>query len=156
MATQYVPIGGGGANFDAIYPVGAIYLSTNATSPDILFGVGHWTRIADKFLLCGMTTYTPGGTGGAVKLVADNLPNHTHNCSNPGNHNHDNYAIASNYGGSRCTYGFASEGGSGSYRYSVWGMGAGGHSHTVDGGGKETPDDFLPPYMSVYAWYRDT
>lgn len=57
------------ANFtflDAIYPVGSIYLSTTSTNPSSFLG-GTWTRITDRFLMCGGTTYTPGTTGGAAK-----------------------------------------------------------------------------------------
>ena len=57
------------------YPVGAIYLSTDATSPASLFG-GTWERIAEGRTLYGAgtlgdTTYTAGGT------VDAGLPNIT-------------------------------------------------------------------------------
>lgn len=51
-----------------IYPVGAIYISTVATNPGTLFGVGTWTQIQDRFLLCAGTTYTGGATGGAATI----------------------------------------------------------------------------------------
>lgn len=46
------------------YPVGAIYISTNSTSPASLFG-GTWQQIKDTFILAAGDTYTAGGTGGA-------------------------------------------------------------------------------------------
>lgn len=46
-----------------IYPVGAIYISTNSTSPQTLFG-GTWQQIQDTFLLAAGSTYTAGDTGG--------------------------------------------------------------------------------------------
>ena len=49
-----------------IYPVGAVYISTVATNPGTLFGVGTWTQIQDRFLLCAGSTYAAGGTGGAA------------------------------------------------------------------------------------------
>lgn len=45
---------------DAIYPVGAIYMSMNATSPATLFG-GTWERIG-----VGRTLVSAGGGDGAV------------------------------------------------------------------------------------------
>lgn len=38
------------AIMQAAYPVGALYLSTSATSPATLFGFGTWERIEDTFL----------------------------------------------------------------------------------------------------------
>lgn len=45
------------------YPVGAIYVSVNSTSPASLFG-GTWTQIKDVFLLGAGDTYSNGATGG--------------------------------------------------------------------------------------------
>lgn len=49
--------------FDAIYPVGSIYLSVNNTDPSTLFG-GTWVQIKDQFLLSAGDTYAGGSTGG--------------------------------------------------------------------------------------------
>ena len=49
--------------FNLIYPVGSIYMSTNNTSPAVLFG-GKWEQIKDRFLLCSGNTYKNGTTGG--------------------------------------------------------------------------------------------
>lgn len=64
---------------DLIYPVGAIYMSVNSTSPQILFG-GSWERIRDKFLLSAGSTYSAGATGGESThtLSSDEMPKHTH------------------------------------------------------------------------------
>lgn len=63
----------------AIYPIGSIYLSVNATSPATLFG-GTWTQIKDKFLLGSGNTYALGTTGGEAThvLTAAELPVHFH------------------------------------------------------------------------------
>lgn len=72
----------------AVYPVGAIYMSTVATDPATLFGFGTWERIAGKFLL-GATdngssgaSQAAGNTGGAatVTLTAaqSGVPAHSH------------------------------------------------------------------------------
>ena len=69
---------------NAIYPVGAIYISVNSTDPSTLFG-GNWTRIQDKFLLSAGSSYTAGNTGGAASvtsggtaLTTNQIPAHTH------------------------------------------------------------------------------
>lgn len=66
--------------FDMVYPVGAIYMSTNDVDPSTLFG-GTWQRIEDKFLLSKGSTYnTLGATGGAttVSLTQSQMPRHNH------------------------------------------------------------------------------
>lgn len=45
------------------YPVGAIYLSVNNTSPASIFG-GTWEKIENKFLLSSGSDYLLGETGG--------------------------------------------------------------------------------------------
>lgn len=64
---------------DTVYPVGAIYMSVNSTSPASLFG-GTWTQLKDRFLLGAGSSYTNGDTGGAktVTLTESQIPNHTH------------------------------------------------------------------------------
>ena len=61
------------------YPVGAIYISGNNTSPAYYFG-GTWEKIEDKFLLAAGSTYTAGDTGGAetVTLTTATMPKHRH------------------------------------------------------------------------------
>ena len=60
---------------EMIYPVGSIYISANATSPETLFG-GTWERITDRFLLAAGSTYAAGSTGGnaSVNLTKNNIP----------------------------------------------------------------------------------
>lgn len=49
-----------------LYPVGSIYMSTNATNPKDLFGIGEWEQIKDTFLMSAGTTYGAGTTGGTA------------------------------------------------------------------------------------------
>ena len=80
--------------WETIYPVGSIYMCTNAASPAILFG-GEWERLKDRFLLgagdtyeAGATggaasqSYTPGGSVGSTALTADQIPSHAHGLNN--------------------------------------------------------------------------
>lgn len=62
--------------WNLIYPIGALYLSVLATSPEILFG-GTWLQIFDKFLLAGGPTYSPGSSGGTANHTHTS-PSHTH------------------------------------------------------------------------------
>lgn len=57
----------------SLYPIGAIYLSTVATSPASTLG-GTWERIKDRFLLAAGDTYANGTTGGSAT--------HTHGLEN--------------------------------------------------------------------------
>lgn len=69
----------GGKTFSEImltlYPVGAVYISANSTSPASLFG-GTWESIGGRFLLGADSTYTAGSTGGEAThtLTANELP----------------------------------------------------------------------------------
>ena len=65
--------------FDLIYPVGAIYISVNATSPETLFG-GTWEQLHDVFLLASSSSHALGSTGGEEThtLTRNEIPNHTH------------------------------------------------------------------------------
>ena len=64
---------------DLTYPVGSIYMSVNATSPQTLFG-GTWTRLVDRMLIGAGSYYKVGDTGGETthRLTANEIPYHTH------------------------------------------------------------------------------
>ena len=125
---------------DMIYPVGSIYISASATSPETLFG-GTWESIGGRFLLGADATYAAGSTGGeaAHKLTVDETASHIHNGliwagSTPisGNNGTDAHYISLNWntGDSNST----------------------GFSTTKAGG--DQPHNNMPPYLSVYMWQR--
>jgi hypothetical protein len=63
------------------YPVGSIYISTEATNPSGIFG-GTWEVFSAGRVLVGAGSgYTAGTEGGntTFELTADNLPKHKHN-----------------------------------------------------------------------------
>ena len=116
----------------AMYPIGAIYISTEPTSPAELFG-GSWERVKDAFLLAAGDTYGAGAAGGAAthKLTIDEMPKH------------------------RFTTGpYATSVGSGNNYYAtvqapvVYGTG---YTNYL---GADKPFDILPPYLTVYVWKR--
>lgn len=72
-----------------IYPVGAVYISVNSTSPASLFG-GVWERLKDTFLLANGDTYAADTTGGSATktITVNNLPAHNHTVNSSGAHTH--------------------------------------------------------------------
>lgn len=51
-----------------VYPIGAVYMSTSATSPATLFG-GTWAQLKDRFLLAAGDSYSVNATGGYTDAV---------------------------------------------------------------------------------------
>lgn len=163
------------ANPLAAYPVGAYYISSNSTSPAVLFG-GTWTQIQNRMILAAGSSYSVGATGGSAtkKLITDNLPPHIHSCGQAGSHNHQRgsmnitgtfrggrdglsgaFSRASDYErgmdatytGTNITFD-ASDGWTGSTTT------AGTHSHSIESTGKGTAFDIMPPYIVAYVWRR--
>lgn len=117
---------------DAVYPVGSIYISTNSTSPESLWG-GSWVQLEDRFLLGAGATYTAGSVGGEAEhtLTEEEIPEHWHDGVR-------RYSAGS-YPGSASTG--ASSGSDDA------------ETHTdIAGGGK--PHNNMPPYIAVYMWQR--
>lgn len=114
-----------------VYPVGAVYVSADSTSPASLFG-GTWEQLKDRFLLGAGDTYDAGDTGGAaaVTLTIDQIPSHSHTL-----HSRSVYSGGGNYI-AICNEANAT----GSY---VSGSRGGGEAHNN-----------MPPYVAVYMWKR--
>ena len=139
--TQYLSKKGTWINiFDKIYPVGAIYISTNNTSPATLFG-GIWVQIKDTFLLAAGDTYAASSTGGASThyhglgsgFAQANLNGNVIRF----NELSDKYWTANARTGG---VGYVSE-----YVDQSWGWALGG---TTDSSSN------MPPYLAVYIWKR--
>ncbi|EAX99441.1 hypothetical protein TVAG_408510 [Trichomonas vaginalis G3] len=139
-----------------LYPIGSIYTSMNSTRPEVVLGFGTWTQIVDRFLYCANSSKE---TGGSKTISGENLPAHSHyidlSTSRDGWHKHrywdwtgmtkgkgydvkDNVQFAIN-----CYLSNTEEGGN--------------HIHRVSGYTQTTGQskDYMPPYMTVYAWYRN-
>lgn len=120
---------------DLVYPVGAVYISMNQTSPHTLFG-GTWTQIQGRFLIGAGTAYPAGSTGGEAThtLTASEIPDHTHSFKYTGQSATTGvnairlYQAASN-------------------QYNAY---SGGQSSNCGGRAHNN----LPPYMAVYMWTR--
>lgn len=145
---QYYKIGGGTytthdfAFLDDLYPVGAVYISTDTTSPASLFG-GTWSAISSGYAL--WTTATSSNDAGGT--ISAGLPNIKGSLTNIGSNSNDAGASGA----------FTKSAGSNSYG-------------NTNSGNKKTNIDFnahnyntiysdsvttvQPPAYKVYAWRR--
>lgn len=118
------------------YPIGSIYMSTEDTSPDTLFG-GTWERITGRFLL-GATdngssgaSQAAGRTGGEAThtLTENEMPAHTHPIP-------------------YTTYNTSTSGTS--RRFAAYS----GSTVSTGSAGSGAAHNNMPPYLSVYMWKR--
>ena len=125
-----------------IYPVGAIYISVNSTSPGTLFG-GTWERIQDRFLLCAGSSYSAGSTGGSTT--------HNHPLGDSGwiqgiatgSLFLENYVVIPEYN-AKLSFQYAV--GQNDYNQkTVYGIPLAGNTEN---------QTIIPPYLSVYVWKR--
>ncbi|KAI5520403.1 phage tail repeat-like family [Trichomonas vaginalis G3] len=139
-----------------MYPVGSLYVSMNSTRPETVLGFGTWTQIVDRFLYCANSSKE---TGGSKTISGENLPAHSHyidlSTSQAGWHKHrywdwsamtkgKGYDVKDNVQFAINCYWSNTEGG-------------GNHTHRVSGYTQTTGQskEYMPPYMTVYAWYRN-
>lgn len=118
------------------YPIGSIYISTNATSPETLFG-GTWRQIQGRFLLAADNTYKAGSTGGEAMhtLTVDEMPNHEHSIPYPNAAGPEEAAI-----------GYPAD----SDTNKSWGA----EMCKTHSAGKSVAHNNMPPYLAVYVWER--
>lgn len=137
---------------ELVYPKGAIYISTVATDPSVLFGFGTWEQIKDTFLLASGSKYIAGSTGGEAyhTLTVNEMPVHSHTVNA---HSHDiGLDNDTTYG----TYGW-------SLHVNANGNSVTGAQKTVTSGtsspntntiGGGVAHNNMPPYLAVYVWKR--
>ena len=125
-----------------LYPVGAVYISVNSTSPASLFG-GTWESIGGRFLLGADATYAAGSTGGEAThtLTTDEMPKHMHS----------GITIA----GNKLTA-WSDSGTGGVFDMTSLFNGSGHNSNDffAEPKGGSQPHNNLPPYLAVYMWKR--
>ena len=132
---------------EMIYPVGSIYMSANATSPETLFG-GTWTPINGRFLIStgtpennddgtspGNYNYAAGSKGGDAqsKIKNSNLPN----------------TITLRY-----SHASGGPGGGGLLASAVYTAGEVSGYAAVGTGQPNESFSNIPPYLAVYMWQR--
>lgn len=133
----------------AAHPIGSLYFSEQATSPETLFG-GTWTRITDTFILAAGSKYAAGTSGGSASLQAhthgvsittgENNVGHTHSipslsgsAASDGWHSHRVTNKTTSYAsGSQPNWRCMSfEETKADYNQDVYSSGAGSHTHSV-------------------------
>ena len=100
----------------------------NSTTPALLFGFGEWQQITDRFLYCANSSKE---VGGSKKITVAQLPPHSHAQN-----------VTANNGNQGVRRDWDSDGNCTAYPQGL---------NTGETGGGE---DYMPPYMTVYAWYR--
>lgn len=137
------------AYWETIYPVGAIYINTNSTSPASLFG-GTWEQLKDRFLLAAGDTYTAGSTGGEAEhtLTREELPVITGEVAFQSTGN--TQGIISAVGGV-FSKGQISDGGFKPNNATSEPGNA--RTFTMSFGNSQSHNN-MPPYLSVYIWKR--
>lgn len=137
-------------DWKSIYPVGAIFLSVSATSPEKLFG-GKWEQITDRFLLAAGSSYVAGSTGGEADhtLTVEEMPKHNHSLTVrvQGNTGWPSYTTT----GYEIVHDF--KGGdfhAPDKALHVSYVGGG----TINNKGNSQPHNNMPPYLAVYIWKR--
>ena len=128
------------SDWEAIYPIGSIYMSVNSTSPVTLFG-GTWVQLKDRFLLGAGSSYSNGATGGTNSHTHD-LSNGYGKMSSSGNYLHWNYKYVDTYN-TNWTLGVTSS------SNATNSLGDG-----MDLGGNTGSTSNMPPYLVVYIWKR--
>ena len=128
-----------------LYPVGAVYISVNSTSPASLFG-GEWEQINGRFLIGtgtpennddgtspGSYDFAAGSKGGEAThtLTVDEMPSHVHRA--------DTRTSAGNFQGYFATTSNTTD--------------TIGDIATKSAGGGAAHNN-LPPYLAVYMWKR--
>lgn len=121
--------------FDLIYPVGAVYISMNNTSPATLFG-GSWTKVEGKFLLGTSSTYPTGSSGGEET--------HTLSVAEMPSHNHNFYLQRGSNTAERTAL----------LEWATSSQVSGWKAWQTDSTGGGQAHNNMPPYLAVNMWYR--
>lgn len=134
---------------NAVYPVGAIYVSTVSTDPSTLFGFGTWERIKDTFLLAAGDVHSGGESGGEEThlLTKDEMPSHTHKFERSLDDGATWREVLAGRTGSSWTKDYYFGGGDTLKAHAEWNI-----RIAETGGG--TAHNNMPPYLTVYMWKR--
>ena len=121
---------------DWTYPIGSIYLSIDATSPAAKFG-GTWTSIENLFLYPVPTNTAAGLQGGEAShtLTVAEMPSHVHKTYMAYGDHGDGPNIPIYYKSTNKCDGYAA-------------------LPDTSAVGGNTAHNNMPPYMTMYAWYR--
>jgi len=156
----------------AIYPIGAIYISTTSTNPADLFGFGTWVRFGNGRTLIGVDEADSANVSGenfgrfnAVQLTGGRkthtlttaqMPSHGHGFNNATGLLSRCFTLIPNgvFSGSLQSTAMAAltAVNGGSWHDADFNLANGGFSiHSAGGGGAHNN---LPPYITVFMWRR--
>ena len=158
---------------DILYPVGSIYMSTNAANPSTLWSGTTWEAYAQGRVLIGAgtgkdsrnesKTFAAGSTGGEYnhQLTVGEMPAHKHtvtvSLNTAGKHEHTFRAHSGSYTGEHMFYESARDNTSGHEKRN-WIDANGNHTHTPTVGeksiGNNQAHNNIQPYISVYIFRR--
>ena len=132
MANTNIQIKNGSENIYPIpyYPIGAVYMSYDSTSPATLFG-GTWAQLKGAFLYAGTASNTVKQGEATHKLTVNEMPSHIHK-------------IIGRQGSGTATSTTVIE----SYNCSSSGTGYFGDT------GSSQAHNNMPPYLAVYMWRK--
>lgn len=144
------------STLQAVYPVGAIYISTISTNPAAIFNFGSWELIEDRFLLGASSTQAAGTTGGSktTTLTKTNLPNNRWDFTFHGTSSNNGGGIVAAIGGDGSLTGTPHP--NSKYRDggNVGDAASAFITLSYDNGGKSESFSNMPPYLTVYIWKR--
>ncbi|KAI5508870.1 phage tail repeat-like family [Trichomonas vaginalis G3] len=126
----------------------------NSTNPATVLGFGTWKQMVDKFLYCARYSKQ---TGGSKKIKEANLPPHTHTGTTnfSGDHSHslrDHPLYNSEY---EAGYDVLSPAYNDSTKKTFRQTEPGGnHVHTFTTNPTGLGKDYMPPFVTIFAWYR--
>lgn len=126
------------------HPIGSFYQSTIPTSPSQLFG-GAWERVTGQFLFAADESHPAGSTGGEENHAStiDEMAAHTHSLRINWTNEFYNKGVLVDGNGSPIGSSDAVQGHVSVDQY-----------QTTSYAGKGQPHNNMPPYLSVYTWYR--
>ena len=140
------------SNFDKIYPVGSIYISTSSANPSAIYG-GTWERYGQGKTLVGLNESEPefstvNKIGGEKThtLTINEMPSHNHNL---GGHT---FLWGENVGTVNIKNANAEAGATSQNRLYTY-QNQYGWANTLVNGGSQ-PHNNLQPYITVYMWKR--
>ena len=126
---------------ETVYPIGAIYISTNDLDPSWAFGFGLWEKIQDRFLLAAGNNYPAGSTGGEAEhiLTEEEMPAH--------DHEFDRHQLWRNEIVPPSTTTMGDGYGASNKTLQIY-------TDTTVATGAGDPHNNMPPYLAVHMWKR--
>lgn len=146
----------------AMWPVGSIYMNRSSSVNPGTFLPGSWTMITQGFLypVGAVGAGGLGNTGGEYShtLTYSEMPWHQHSGTTSWNGDHSHYTTldSTQDSGNALAPHWNALSEVRISQQSVWTSTAGGHNHTfvTDAAGGSVAHNNMPPWLTVYMWYR--